>query len=179
MQRQHVGYRWTIRPGLDEQASLAEATDDGLLHRVGRDARERSVVVVEDARLVDRHEHRQAVHAAQLEVFRASSRRDVDDARALVERDVVPRDDAMLDLRRRREVVERAVVGAPHELFAQHPLYEVCIRPALDGVPVAVRGPPVLRVRPHGGGNVRGKRPRRRRPDDERLALASASGKRT
>ena len=158
-------------PGLDEETPLPEARDDGLLRRIGGDARQRPVVVVEDAGLVDRHEHRQLVHAAQLEVLGARARRDVDDARALVERDVVPRDDAVLDVRQCREVVEGAAIGASHQLLAQHSLDEVRVRPALDGVPLALSSAPVLGIRPHCCSDVRRKRPRRRRPDDERLAL--------
>ena len=110
-------------PGLDEETALSEARDDGLLRRIGRDARQRPVVVVEDAGLVDRHEHRQLVHAAQLEVLGARARRDVDDARALVERDVVPRDDAVLDVRHcrrgRRRGRGRGVPRAPRPALAR------------------------------------------------------------
>jgi hypothetical protein len=40
----------------------------------------------------------------------------VDDAGALVERDLVPRDDAVLDRRARPSVVERAAVAPADEL---------------------------------------------------------------
>ena len=58
-------------------------------------------VLVEDlAVLVDRRQHRQALALAQLEVLAAAARRDVDDAGSLLERDLVPGDDPVLDVAR-------------------------------------------------------------------------------
>ena len=74
----------------------------------GREAREPAVLGRETARLVDGHEHGQVVPLRELEVLGAGARGDVDDPGALLERDVVPGDDAVLDALRRR-VVERAL----------------------------------------------------------------------
>ena len=88
-------------PGLDEEAALGELADDlvGGLDR--REAVQPAVVVVEAAGLVDRRQHRQAERPAELEVLAAAAGRDVDDAGALLERDLVPRHDAVLDRRAR------------------------------------------------------------------------------
>ena len=56
---------------------------------------EGAVARQEAAALVDRREHGQAVHARELEVLGAGARCDVDDPRALVQRDLVPRDHAV------------------------------------------------------------------------------------
>ena len=81
-----------------------------------------AVVVVEAAGLVDRHQHRQAVLLRELEVLAAAAGRDVDDARALVERDVVPGDHAVVDRAAGAERVERPLVAQADELLAAHPL---------------------------------------------------------
>ena len=90
---------------------------------------------------------------------------------ALVERDLVPRDDAVLDGRARREVVERAGVAPADELRPGLALLERLVRVARDGDPLAVRPAAVLAFGLHGGRDVRRERPRRRRPDDDELAL--------
>jgi hypothetical protein len=59
---------------------------------------------------LDRSEDREVVHFRELEVLTAAAGRDVDDAGARVEGDVVPRDHAVLDDRGRRELVERPLV---------------------------------------------------------------------
>ena len=94
--------------GADEQPAVGEVADDllGRLHR--REAVQPAVVGVEAAALVDGREHVEVVHLRELEVLAAAARGDVDDARAGVERDVVPRDHAMLDRGARAERVERA-----------------------------------------------------------------------
>ena len=81
-----------------------------------------AVVVVEAAGLVDRRQHRQPELAAELEVLAAAAGRDVDDPGPLLERDLVPRDDAVLDRGARPEVVERPAVAQPDELRAPHAL---------------------------------------------------------
>ena len=104
---------------MDEQPALAEVADDLVGGVARREAVQPAVLVVEPARLVDGREHGQVVDARELEVLRAAARGDVDDAGALVDGHLVPRDDAMLDPRARRERVERAGVPEPDELLAR------------------------------------------------------------
>ena len=103
----------------------------------------------------------------ELEVLRAGPRRDVDDAGPLVERDVVPRNDAVLDVALRGQLVEGAAVAPADELLPAPALDERVVGEDVDGDPVAVLAPPVLRLRVHRRRDVRGQRPGRRRPDDE------------
>ena len=91
---------------------------------------------------------------------------------SLVERDLVPRDHAMLDGGARRQRVEGAGVAPADERRARQPLHELLVRVKRDRDPLAVLAPAVFGVGLHGGGDVRRQRPRRRRPDDERLAVA-------
>ena len=161
-----------VQPGLDEEAALAEVADDlvGRLDR--REAVQPAVVVVEAAGLVDGHQHRQVLALAELEVLGAAARRDVDDAGALVERDLVPRD--RRGARRPRPAAGCRTGPCSASRRAPTPrlaLLERLVRIARDGDPLAVRAPAVLAVGLHGGRDVRRQRPRRRRPDDERLAL--------
>ena len=67
------------------------------------------------------------------------------------------------------QVVERPVVLEPDQVLA---LEDVVVLAALLGQPPAAVAEPVLGVRLDGRGDVRGQRPRRRRPDDQRLAVA-------
>ena len=92
-----LGIAVLVDAGLDEAALLLERADDLLRRFDGREPVQPAVVVVEAAGLVDRHQHRQVVHAPELEVLGAAARRDVHDPGALVERDLVPRDHAVLD----------------------------------------------------------------------------------
>jgi hypothetical protein len=110
------------------------------------------------------------VHAAELEVLLPGSRGDVHDARALLERDVVPRDHPVLDASARAEVVERSPVAQPDELLPLDAPDERLVRVARDRDPLPSLPQPVLGIGLHRGRDVRGQRPRRRRPDDERLA---------
>ena len=112
------------------------------------------------------------MHAAELEVLGAGARGDVDDAGTFVQRDLVPRDDAVLDLRRRRKIVERAAVRATHELLAAHPLHEFGVWETLDRVPLAVLVQPYSASGLTAAATFAGQRPGCRRPDDERLAFA-------
>ena len=107
-QRQQNGYECSYVSGADEQAAVAEVADDlvGRLDR--RDPVQPAVLLVEVARLVHGREHGEVVLARELEVLGAAARRDVDDAGARREVDVVPRDHAVLDLGGRGERVERA-----------------------------------------------------------------------
>ena len=107
---------------MHEQPALGQVADDLVGRVAGRHAVQPAVVVVEPARLVDGREDGQVVDARQLEVLAAAARGDVDDPRALVDGDLVPGDDAMLDLRARRERVERTLVPEPDELRARHDL---------------------------------------------------------
>ena len=86
----------------DEQAAVAERFRHARLHLGRGEAGELAVGRGHPPRLVDRREHRQAVHARELEVLGARARRDVDDAGALLERDLVPRDHAVRDVLLRR-----------------------------------------------------------------------------
>ena len=113
---------------LDEEATLGEVAGDLVGGLGGAEAVQPAVVVVEVAALVDRRQHGQAVHARELEVLAAAARRDVDEPGAFVERDLVPRDDAMLDPRARRQRVERAGVGPADERRAGKPLDERLVR---------------------------------------------------
>ena len=131
-----------------------------------------AVRVVEASRLVDRREHRELVDSAELEVLLSGARRDVDDAAALVQRDLVPRDDAMVDLSARAEVVERPAIPEPDELGALHGSDERLVRIARGRDPLSVLAQAVVGVGLDGRRDVRRQRPRRRRPDDERLARA-------
>ena len=102
--------------------------------------------------------------------------RDVDDSGPFVERHVVPGDDAVRDTLLRRKMVEGAHVLETHELAAHGRADERRVRLPRDGPPLAVLREPVVRIRVHGRGDVRRKRPRRRRPDDERLAVPPLQG---
>jgi hypothetical protein len=93
----------------------------------------------------------------------------VDDARSLLERHLVPRDNAVLDLAAGTEVVERPAITKSDELRARDDPHERLTRVPRDRDPLAVLAPPVLRVRLDGRCDVRRQRPRRRRPDHERL----------
>ena len=105
---------------------------------------------------------------AELEVLGARTWGDVDDAGAFGERHVVPGDDAVL-LDRGGHRVVRALVFQADELLASRDLVVLTLLLGQPPVPVAE---PVLSVRLDRRGDVRGQRPRRRRPDDERFALA-------
>ena len=158
-----------VQPGLDEDALLLEVADD-LLRRLGRrEPVQPAEAVVEAPRLVDRLHDLEPVHLRELEVLVSAAGRDVDDARALVERDLVPRNDAMLDL---GDVVERAAVRPADELRPRPPFLECLVRVAADRDPLPVRAAAVLRLRVDRGRDVGRERPRRRRPDDEVLAGA-------
>ena len=78
----------------------------------------------------------------------------------------------MLDAVLRRQLVEGAAVAPADELLAAPALDERVVREDVDGDPVAVLAAAVLGVGLDRRGDVRRQRPRRRRPDDERLALA-------
>ena len=155
-----------VEARLDQQAALAEIADQ-LVRRLDRgEPVQPAVVVVEAAGLVHGRQHVEVVHLRELEVLAAAAGRDVDDARALVERDLVPRDHAVLH-RSRGELVERARVAPADELLAALPLDERLVGVARDGDPLAVVPAPVLRVGLDRRCDVRRQRPRRRRPDHE------------
>ena len=75
---------------------MPQIVDHGLGDLVGREAIE-AEPGQHASGLVERSEHRKVVDPRQLEVLRARTRRDVDDARPLVEHDVVPRNHPMHD----------------------------------------------------------------------------------
>ena len=142
---------------------------DRLGRLVGREPLEGPVARQEAAGLVDRRQHRQAVHARELEVLGARARGDVDDPGALVERNLVPRDHAVWGPCLRGQILEGRVVLEPDEVLAGN---DVVVLAALLGQPPAAVAKPVLGVRLDRGRDVCRQRPRRRRPDDQRLALA-------
>ena len=165
-----VGVR--VEPGLDEEAGLAEPADDLVRGLGGRQPVQPAVRVVEAARLVDRRQHRQVVDLRQLEVLAAAARRDVDDARALVHRHVVPRDHPMLDRGARSQVIERAAVAPPDQLTALECLDVRVVGEQLDRDPFSVLAPSVVLVGMHRRGDIRRQRPGRGRPDDDVLTVA-------
>ena len=105
-----------VLPDLEQEAGLGEPTDDLVCRLRRREPVQPAVGVVEAPGLVDRGEHGQVVDPAEVEVLLARPGGDVHDPASLVERDLVPRDDAMLDLRARAELVERSPVSEPDEL---------------------------------------------------------------
>src|SRR6185436_20547568 len=113
-----------VEAGVHEQPALGKVADDLVGGVTGRCPVEPAVVVVEASRLVDRRQDRQVVDAGELEVLAAAARGDVDDPRALLDRDVVPGDDAMLDVRAGRERVERTLVPEADELGSANYLGE-------------------------------------------------------
>ena len=159
------------RAGLDDQPATFEILDDGPSDVVAREAAE-AELGKHAAGLVERREDREIVDPRQLEVLGARPGRDVHDAGALVERHVVPRDHAVDDPLLRRDVVERALVLQTDELATERRAHERRIGLPRDRPPLAVLGQAVVSGRIDGRCHVRGQRPRRRRPDDERLALA-------
>src|SRR4051794_19387571 len=82
----------------------------------------------------------------------------------------------MLDLRPRLQIVEGPSVAQPDEVGAPPPLDEGVVGETRHRHPLAVLAPAVLGLRVDGGGDVRRQRPRRRRPDDDRLAGAVEQG---
>ena len=164
-----MGIAVEVRAGLEQEPLLGQATDDLVRRLARREAVQPAVGVVETARLVDRREHREVVEAPELEVLLACARRDVDDAGSLLERDLVPRDDPVVDLAAGAEVVEGTAVAKTHELLSEGTTVESLVGIPGDGDPLAVLAPPVLRFGLDRRGDVRRQRPGRRRPDDQRL----------
>ncbi len=128
-----------------------------------------------DAVFVERGDHRQIVALAELEVLGAAARRDVHDARAVFFADFFPQNDAMRFLRGDGQIVERAVVTpafhvAALELFDNGVLALQHLQRALGQVQVffALQDFDVGEIRPDGRSHVRGERPRRRRPHQQR-----------
>jgi hypothetical protein len=109
------------------------------------------------------------VDEAELEVLLAGAGRDVDDARPLLEGDLVPGNDPVVDLAAGAEVVERTAVANADELLAEGMPGEALVRIPRDGDPLAVLAPPVLGVGLDRRRDVRRQRPGRRRPDHEGL----------
>ncbi len=92
------------------QALVAERVEDGVAGRGVRHAvaRERREAIDVHALVIDRRDNVERELLAELEVLLAASRRDVNDARALGVRDFVPRDDAVAQVLRDRQLVEWA-----------------------------------------------------------------------
>ena len=78
----------------------------------------------------------------------------------------------MLDLRTGGQVVERPAVAPSDQVATGEPLGERVRREQLDGDPLAVLPPPVLLVRMDRRRDVRGQRPRSRRPDHDVLSVS-------
>src|SRR5829696_3207438 len=126
--------------------------------------------IVEAARLVDRHNDGEVVYPRELEILRAASGSDVDDPGSLLHRDLIPGDNAMLNTRCPGQLIERSLV-APADQFGSRPAFDVdLVGVALDRNPLPVLLEAVLLVRMDCGGDVRGERPGRGRPDRQRLA---------
>ena len=161
-----------------EPAAALEVLDDEVGHLVRAVARELAVALDEEPRFVDGHEHGQLLALADLEVLGAAARRDVDDPRALVHGDVGIADHPVGDLGLRRQVVEAGDVGASDQLSAAHAADDARVGPedraaAIPGHDVALSAdvhPDVLGVGPDRRCDIGRQRPRRRRPDDQRLA---------
>src|SRR5439155_19877419 len=100
--------------------------------------------------------------------LRAAAGRDVDDAGALVERDVIPRDHAVLDALLRGEILERAAVVEADEVLAAQALDIVAVGEDVERDPVTVLATRRWRVGAHRRGDGRRQRAGRRRPDDGR-----------
>ena len=158
-----------VQPRIDQKAVLAEPADDLIGRLDRREPMQPAVRVEEPAGFVNRHQHGQVVDHAELEVLLPGAGRDVDDPCSLLERDLVPRDHAMLHLRAGPELVERPRVAPADELLAARPLDESLVGIPGDSDPLPVVTPAVLGVRLDGRGHVRRQRPGRRRPDHERL----------
>ena len=156
-----------VRGRVLEEPALAQVADDLIRGVTGRGPVQPAVLGEEAPALVDGNEDRQVVDLRQVEVLRARAGRDVDDARAFVERDLVPGDDAMDDLLRRRKVVVRAFVLESDELGPANALEESVVREPLDGNPFSGVALAVLRLRVDRSRHVRRERPRRRRPHHE------------
>src|SRR6266550_3690049 len=161
-----------IGPRVLEQPALAQIAEDLVGSLDGRGSVQPAVLGEETPALVDRNQHGQVVHPRELEVLGAGARRDVDDARPFLERDLVPRDDTVDDLVRGRQVVVRAFVLEPNEIGPARALDERVLGEAFDRDPL-----PRVLLAVFGGGidrgrDVRGQRPRGGRPDDERLPVA-------
>src|SRR4029077_15629360 len=101
------------------------------------------------------------MQSGELEILRPRSRRDVDDARSFVHRDLVPGDHAMLDRRARRKIVEWAFVTPADQLRALQWLVEVLVRITGSSPPLAVEPAAVVSLRINRGRDVCRKRPRR------------------
>ena len=155
---------------LDEQPPVVEIADDLLRSVSCREAVQPAEGGIEVPGLVDGGDHVEVERLGELEILGTAARCDVHDSRAVLHRDVVPGDHTMLDLATRAECVERALVPPADDLGTGEPLHEHLVGIASDGDPVAVLEPTVLRDRVDGGGDVCWKRPRRRRPDDDRLS---------
>ena len=158
-----------VRARLEQEALLGQSTDDLVSRVTGREPVQPAIRVVETARLVHRREHREVVEEAELEVLLAGARCDVDDAGSLLQRDLVPRDDPVVDLAARTEVVERTAVAKTHELLSAGSMVELLVGIPGDCDPLAVLAPPVLRIGLDRRRDVRRQRPGCRRPDDEGL----------
>ncbi len=142
--------------------------------------------LLEAAELVDRIDHRQVELLRQREVLLAAARGDVHDAGPLLVRHLVPGDDPVLHALRRRQLVERAAVGQPHQLGALRLAHDRRVRsdPRLRAVaqppapPVAALHQHVGELRVDGGGHVRGERPRGGGPDQQVLVVVAFAGDR-
>ena len=163
--------RVLVRLGADEQPAVAEVPDDLVGRLAGGDPVQPAVLLGEAPRLVHGRQHGETMHAGEVEVLGPAARGDVHDAGPRGEVHLLPGDDAVLDLAPGRERVERPPVAEPHELLSPRAPRERLVGEERDCDPVAVLEQPVLRLRLDRSRDVRGKRPRRRRPDDERFVL--------
>ena len=173
-----------VRLDVVEEPPLLEVGQDRLADVGGLAPAQPVEPRVVPAVLVDRPDHRQADLATQLVVLRTAARGDVDDPGPLLLADLGPGDHAVLVARLRerlpdrRQLVERTRVPPAGQLRPGPLLHDLewSAERLLQGslahpeVVAALAHLDVAQVRANGGGDVRGQRPGRRRPDQERLA---------
>src|SRR5690349_15728474 len=176
-----------VRLEVVEDPAPLEVVDD-LLRDVRRlETRQPAEVGVVPPRIVDGADDRQPQRLPELVVLGAAARRDVDDAGPLVLPHFIPGDDAMLVALRverssdRRKLVDRPAIAPAHELAAgrlrldrEGPDERLTERALPDPEHVvALPNLDVAQVRPDGRGDVRGERPRRGGPDEQRFTLVA------
>ena len=167
-----------------ERALFTEAAEDRLRYLEHAQAGQLAEAVYELAELIQRRDGRKVILLAERVVFLTGSRRVVNEARAVALAHLVPQDDPVLHALLGGKLVKWPVIPQTFQLpaleFPDNLVFGLQrLQPALDEVErfiTAVRRRPfnldlyVRQVGMSGHGHVRGERPRRRRPYQERLA---------